>query len=44
MTNLQTRRIGNSGYLIMADQPDSLAQVIRDFTKSVMTKNLASGD
>ena len=44
VTNLQTRRIGNSGYLIMADQPDSLAQVIRDFTKSVMTKNLASGD
>lgn len=44
VTNLQTRRIGNSGYLIMADQPDSLAQVIRDFTKSVLTKNLASGD
>lgn len=44
VANLQTRRIGNSGYLIMADQPDSLAQVIRDFTKQVMTKSLASGD
>lgn len=44
VANLQTRRIGNSGYLIMADQPDSLAQVIRDFTSRVMGKTIASGD
>ena len=44
VANLQTRRIGNSGYLIMADQPDSLAQVIRDFTTRVMGKTVASGD
>ena len=42
--NLKTRRIGNSGYLIMADQPDSLAQAIRDFTREVLTKTVASGD
>jgi N-formylmaleamate deformylase len=44
VANLKTRRIGNSGYLIMADQPDSLAQVIREFTSRVMSKDVASAD
>jgi len=42
--DVKTRRIGNSGYLLMADQPDSLAQVIADFTKRVLSKDLATGD
>jgi pimeloyl-ACP methyl ester carboxylesterase len=35
---LETRRIANSGYLMMADQPDSLAAVITEFAKRVMAK------
>jgi pimeloyl-ACP methyl ester carboxylesterase len=38
VTNAQPKRIGNSGYLIMADQPDSLAAVISDFAKQVLAK------
>jgi pimeloyl-ACP methyl ester carboxylesterase len=42
---LKTRRIADSGYLIMADQPDSLAQVISDFAKQVLpVKDLASSN
>jgi len=44
VTRLETRRIGNSGYLLMADQPDSLAQVIREFTSRMLGKTVASGD
>ncbi|MEO5618795.1 MAG: alpha/beta hydrolase [Candidatus Eisenbacteria bacterium] len=44
VTQVKTRRIGNSGYLMMADQPDSLANVIAEFAKQVMGKGLASAD
>jgi pimeloyl-ACP methyl ester carboxylesterase len=37
--NVQTRRIGNSGYLLMSDQPDSLAAAIQEFAKRVMVKS-----
>ena len=35
---VSSRRIGNSGYLIMADQPDSLSAAIVEFAKQVMAK------
>lgn len=35
-TAVPVRRIGNSGYLIMSDQPDSLAAVISDFAQQAM--------
>ena len=35
---VRTRRIGNSGYLMMADQPDTLAAAIREFANQVMEK------
>ena len=38
VTNARSRRIGNSGYLMMVDQPDSLARAITDFAKQVMVK------
>lgn len=38
VTAVKTRRIGNSGYLMMADQPDSLANAITDFAKQAMAK------
>ena len=34
---IRTGRIGNSGYLVMSDQPDSLAAVIAEFTRQAMT-------
>lgn len=34
---IATRRVGNSGYLIMSDQPDSLAMVLDQFAKSVIS-------
>ena len=38
VTQAQARRIGNCGYLMMADQPDSLALAITGFAKRVMVK------
>lgn len=35
---VKSRRIANSGYLMMADQPDTLAAVIADFAKQVLAK------
>ena len=44
VTQAKTRRIGNSGYLMMADQPDSLASAIAEFAKQVMGKGLSSAE
>lgn len=40
----KTRRVGNSGYLMMSDQPDSLAMVIGEFAKQTMGKGLSSAE
>ena len=34
--SIATRRIGNSGYLIMSDQPDSLAMTLDQFSKTAI--------
>jgi len=41
---VKTRRVGNSGYLMMSDQPDSLAMVINDFAKHAMGKGLSAAE
>jgi pimeloyl-ACP methyl ester carboxylesterase len=37
-TVVSARRVGNSGYLIMKDQPDSLAAIITEFAKGAVAK------
>lgn len=44
VASAKTRRIGNSGYLIMADQPDSLALAIGEFAKLAVGKGLSSAE
>ncbi len=41
---VRTRRIADSGYLIMADQPDSLAAVIGEFSRQAIGKKLSSAE
>jgi pimeloyl-ACP methyl ester carboxylesterase len=44
VAQVKARRIGNSGYLMMADQPDSLASMIAEFAKQVLGKGLSSAE
>jgi len=44
VAGVKTRRIANSGYLMMADQPDSLANAIAEFAKQAMGKGLSSAE
>lgn len=44
VSQVKARRIGNSGYLMMVDQPDSLASMIAEFARQVMGKGLSSAE